>query len=166
MEVVLRQGLVHPITCVPYLIALETDPQEVNSKLAHHLLMNMNEKYTPQMLLVFLYPIYCYMLSNKKPHFRYPAFFESRLGDGLQMSFLFIQSLGGGSPDSLNQKFQSKAPVKGKSDGGSLSQARLGVSRIYKLIRGNRNSRNKFMSSIIRKYDNLILDNSVIPFLM
>lgn len=50
MEVVLRQGLVHPITCVPYLIALETDPQEVNSKLAHHLLMNMNEKYSPLFL--------------------------------------------------------------------------------------------------------------------
>lgn len=84
------------------------------------------------------------------------------------MSFLFIQSLGGGSPDSLNQKLQSKVPgnMKGKFDGGSLSQARLGVSRIYKLIRGNRNSRNKFMSSIIRKYDNLSLDNSVIPFLM
>lgn len=46
VEVVLRQGLVHPITCVPSLIALETDPEEVNSKLAHHLLMNMNEKYT------------------------------------------------------------------------------------------------------------------------
>lgn len=45
VEVVLRQGLVHPITCVPSLIALETDPQEVNSKLAHHLLMNMHEKY-------------------------------------------------------------------------------------------------------------------------
>lgn len=44
VEVVLRQGLVHPITCVPYLIALETDPQEANQKLAHHLLMNMHEK--------------------------------------------------------------------------------------------------------------------------
>ena len=44
VEVVLRQGLVHPITCVPYLIALEADPVEANSKLAHHLLMNMNEK--------------------------------------------------------------------------------------------------------------------------
>lgn len=44
VEIVLRQGLVHPITCVPYLIALETDPLESNSKLAHHLLMNMNEK--------------------------------------------------------------------------------------------------------------------------
>ncbi|PKI50749.1 hypothetical protein CRG98_028891 [Punica granatum] len=27
VEVVLLQGLVHPITCVPYLIALETDPR-------------------------------------------------------------------------------------------------------------------------------------------
>lgn len=142
VEVVLRQGLVHPITCVPYLIALETDPQEVNSKLAHHLLMNMNEKY--------------------------PAFFESRLGDGLQMSFIFIQSMGGGSPESRNQKFQSKAAgtVKGKSDGSSLTQARLGVSQIYKLIRGNRNSRNKFMSSIVRKFDNPSCSDLVIPFFM
>ncbi|KAL2898526.1 Sister chromatid cohesion protein SCC2, partial [Bienertia sinuspersici] len=50
VEVALRQGLVHPITCVPYLIALETDPLEVNSKLAHHLLMNMNEKYCSETL--------------------------------------------------------------------------------------------------------------------
>ncbi|KAH9740318.1 Sister chromatid cohesion protein SCC2 [Citrus sinensis] len=142
VEVVLRQGLVHPITCVPYLIALETDPQEVNSKLAHHLLMNMNEKY--------------------------PAFFESRLGDGLQMSFVFIQSIGGGSSECRNQKFQSKAAgtMKGKSDGSSLTQARLGVSQIYKLIRGSRNSRNKFMSSIVRKFDNPSCSDLVIPFLM
>lgn len=45
VEVVLRQGLVHPMTSVPYLIALENDPEETNSKLAHQLLMNMNEKY-------------------------------------------------------------------------------------------------------------------------
>ncbi|KAI8029972.1 Sister chromatid cohesion protein SCC2 [Camellia lanceoleosa] len=120
VEVVLRQGLVHPITCVPYLIALETDPEEANSKLAHHLLMNMNEKY--------------------------PAFFESRLGDGLQMSFIFIRSMGGSSENS-NPKVQLKVPdsMKGKFDNGSFNYARLGVSRIYKLIRGNRVSRNKFM---------------------
>nr|CAD1819447.1 unnamed protein product [Ananas comosus var. bracteatus] len=39
------ESLVHPITCVPHLIALKTDPLEVNSKLAHHLLMNMNGEY-------------------------------------------------------------------------------------------------------------------------
>ncbi|PON83467.1 Coatomer beta subunit [Trema orientale] len=141
VEVVLRQGLVHPITCVPYLIALETDPLEVNSKLAHHLLMNMNEKY--------------------------PSFFESRLGDGLQMSFLFMQSISSSSGQ-VNEKIHSKSPgnAKGKSDAVSLTQARLGVSRIYKLIRGNRVSRNKFMSSIVRKFDNPNWSTSVVPFLM
>ncbi|XWS32952.1 hypothetical protein CRYUN_Cryun22dG0035000 [Craigia yunnanensis] len=142
VEVVLRQGLVHPITCVPYLIALETDPLEVNQKLAHHLLMNMNEKY--------------------------PAFFESRLGDGLQMSFIFMRSISGNACENLNEKSQSKFPgnLKGKSDAMSLTQARLGVSRIYKLIRGNRVARNKFMSSIVRKFDNPSWNDSVILFLM
>ncbi|CAK9324104.1 unnamed protein product [Citrullus colocynthis] len=141
VEVVLRQGLVHPITCVPYLIALETDPLEANAKLAHHLLMNMNEKY--------------------------PTFFESRLGDGLQMSFIFIQTISRGS-DNANQKIQSKGSsnLKGRSDGSSLTQARLGVSRIYKLIRGNRVSRNNFISSIVRKFDNPRMNDSMIPFLM
>ncbi|PSR87716.1 Nipped-B-like protein [Actinidia chinensis var. chinensis] len=141
VEVVLRQGLVHPITCVPYLIALETDPQEASSKLAHHLLMNMNEKY--------------------------PAFFESRLGDGLQMSFIFIRSMAGSS-DNPNPKVQLKVPdsMKGKVDGGSFAYARLGVSRIYKLIRGNRLSRNKFMSSVVRKFDTPFWNHSVVPFLM
>ncbi|WCJ25615.1 PHD finger family protein [Euphorbia peplus] len=141
VEIVLRQGLVHPITCVPYLIALETDPLEVNSKLAHHLLMNMNDKY--------------------------PAFFESRLGDGLQQSFIFMQSVCRVSSGNLNQKVQSRASGnKGKPEGASLTQARLGVSRIYKLIRVNRISRNKFISSIVRKFDNPRWTDSVIAFLM
>ncbi|XP_058184764.1 sister chromatid cohesion protein SCC2 isoform X1 [Rhododendron vialii] len=141
VEIVLRQGLVHPITCVPFLIALETDPQEGNSKLAHHLLMNMNEKY--------------------------PAFFESRLGDGLQMSFIFIRSMSGSS-ENPNPRVQLKVPesMKGTFESGSFTYARLGVSRIYKLIRGNRISRNKFMSSVVRKFDTPIWNNSVIPFLM
>ncbi|OVA07915.1 zinc finger protein [Macleaya cordata] len=137
VEVVLRQGLVHPITCVPYLIALETDPQEVNSKLAHHLLMNMNEKY--------------------------PAFFESRLGDGLQMSFRFIQSM---TLSLEYSKGKGSGNMKGKSDSSSFTYARLGVSRIYRLIRGNRISRNKFMSSVVRKFDSPSCNESLIPFLM
>ncbi|GER49338.1 sister chromatid cohesion 2 [Striga asiatica] len=142
MEIVLRQGLVHPITCVPYLIALETDPHEVNSKLAHHLLMNMNEKY--------------------------PAFCESRLGDGLQMSFIFIRTMNNGLPDIPNVKGHTKLfnDMKGKSDGGSSNFARLGVSRIYKLIRGNRVSRNRFMSSVVHKFEAPTWSDSVVPFLI
>uniref|UniRef100_A0A7N0VN42 Sister chromatid cohesion protein n=1 Tax=Kalanchoe fedtschenkoi TaxID=63787 RepID=A0A7N0VN42_KALFE len=134
VEVVLRQGLVHPITCVPHLIALETDPLETNSKLAHHLLTNMNEKY--------------------------PSFFETRLGDGLQTSFAFIQSL------PYFSQSKGSANTKGKLDNGSSAYARLGVSRIYKLIRGNRISRNKFMASIVRKFDTPSGDDTLIPFLV
>lgn len=78
-----------------------------------------------------------------------------------------MQSISG-VRENINKKVQSKVPgnVRGKSDGGSLAQARLGVSRIYKLIRGNRVSRNKFMSSIVRKFDNPSWSDSVVPFLM
>ncbi|XP_026436301.1 sister chromatid cohesion protein SCC2-like isoform X3 [Papaver somniferum] len=141
VEVVLRQGLVHPITCVPHLIALETDPQEVNSKLAHHLLGNMNEKY--------------------------PSFFESRLGDGLQMSFFFIQSMTLRSVEYPKEK--GSGIIKGKADGNSFNLARLGVSRIYRLIRGNRISRNKFMYSVVHKFESascrISLKEAFIPFL-
>ncbi|GJN10527.1 hypothetical protein PR202_ga28626 [Eleusine coracana subsp. coracana] len=99
VEVVLRQGLVHPITCVPHLIALEMDLIEGNSKLAHHLLMNMNEKY--------------------------PSFFESRLGDGLQMSFRFFENTVSNHNMAANMKSNPIAFVK------------PGISRIYRLIRAN-----------------------------
>ncbi|KAK4779273.1 hypothetical protein SAY86_006801 [Trapa natans] len=56
--------------------------------------------------------------------------------------------------------------MRGRSECAAFSQARLGVSRIYKLIRGNWNSRNKFMSSIVRKFDNPQWNNSVVPFMM
>lgn len=76
MEVALRQGLVHPITCVPYLIALETDQLDVNSKLAHHLLMNMNEKYYSETLFIiflfvsFLLLTICWIISGIQPSLR------------------------------------------------------------------------------------------------
>ncbi|KAF6165138.1 hypothetical protein GIB67_000722 [Kingdonia uniflora] len=132
VEVVLRQGLVHPITCVPYLIALETDAQEMNSKLAHHLLLSMN---------------------------------ENRLGDGLQMSFNFIHSLANTSLEYSNQGKPS-GNMKAKSDGNTFVHARLGVSRIYRLIRGNCVSRKKILSSVVRKFDSPSCNQSVIPFLI
>ncbi|CAN6170545.1 unnamed protein product [Urochloa humidicola] len=128
VEVVLRQGLVHPITCVPHLIALEMDPLEGNSKLAHHLLMNMNEKY--------------------------PSFFESRLGDGLQMSFMFFETTVSNHKLAANVKSNPIAFV------------RPGISRIYRLIRANRNSRNKFVHSIVRKFEPDGRNRSTVSFLV
>lgn len=90
-------------------------------------------------------------------HFRYPAFFESRLGDGLQLSYRFIRSRGENSVD---------PNVKENYEDASFANARIGVSRIYKLIRGNRVSRNKFMSSVIRKFDNPCGSETIVHFLM
>ncbi|KAI3866659.1 hypothetical protein MKW92_002805 [Papaver armeniacum] len=130
VEVLLRQGLVHPITCVPHLIALETDPQEVNSKLAHHLLTNMNENHP-------------------------------------QMSFFFIQSMTLHSVEYPKEK--GSGIIKGKADGNSFNLVRLGVSRVYRLIRGNHISRNKFMYSIVHKFEpascSISLKEAFIPFL-
>lgn len=56
--------------------------------------------------------------------------------------------------------------VKGKAEVGSSTFARHGVARIYKLIRGNRISRNRFMSSIVHKFETPTCSDSVIPFLM
>ncbi|TVU40275.1 hypothetical protein EJB05_13731 [Eragrostis curvula] len=128
VEVVLRQGLVHPITCVPHLIALEMDPVEGNSKLAHHLLMNMNEKY--------------------------PSFFESRLGDGLQMSFRFFET--------TFSNHRMAAPMKSNP----TAFVKPGISRIYRLIRANRNSRNKFVHSIVRKFESDGRSRCTISFLV
>ncbi|KAH7414591.1 hypothetical protein KP509_14G000800 [Ceratopteris richardii] len=139
VEIVLRQGLVHPMTCVPHLIALEVDQYEMNAKLAHKLLIQMNEKY--------------------------PSFFESRLGDGLQLSFKFIES---GAASSSQQSNNLKIPSysKSKLESNLALSAKSGISRTYKLIRGSRVSRNKFISSVVRKFDVATWGVSSIPFLM
>ncbi len=82
---------------------------------------------------------------------RYPSFFENRLGDGLHLSFIFIQSGAANSVQGASPANPiASRPTEHKSP---AAFAKAGISRIYKLIRGSRNSRSKFMSSIIRKFD-------------
>ncbi|KAL2629314.1 hypothetical protein R1flu_014000 [Riccia fluitans] len=128
IEIVLRQGLVHPMTCVPHLIALEVDQSEANAKLAHRLLVQLNEKY--------------------------PSFFESRLGDGLQLSFSFILRGASSSVNSLSLDPGISAVDAKLREQSTSKSAKAGIARIYKLIRSSRPSRNKFLSSVIRKFDN------------
>ncbi|KAJ7532193.1 hypothetical protein O6H91_14G075900 [Diphasiastrum complanatum] len=133
VEIVLRQGLVHPITCVPHLIAMEVDQQELVLKLSHRLLVYMNEKY--------------------------PSFVEHRLGDGLQLSFSFIQS--GAAVSS-----KSGGSLKSKGDGNVAASAKAGICRIYRLIRGSRQARNKFLSSVVRKFDWVATSRAASGFLV
>lgn len=126
IEVVLRQGLVHPVTSVPTLIALEVDQNEANAKLAHRLVMMMNE--------------------------RHGQFIENKLGDGLQASFQFVQSGAAVSSSTVGGEPLAIVPKQAPS-ATLLDTTKDGIARVYKLIRSNRTSRNKFMGSIIRKFD-------------
>ena len=66
-EVVLRQGLVHPMSCFPPLIALQADPLLTSKKLAMRLL--------------------------RQQHGKYPDFFDHQLGAGLGLLFEFCKRL-------------------------------------------------------------------------
>ncbi|KAG0481397.1 hypothetical protein HPP92_011904 [Vanilla planifolia] len=67
-----------------------------------------------------------------------------RQGDGLQMSFKFIQSIA---------KNLVTHNARANFDAVAIAHIKQGISRIYRLIRGNRNSRNKFIHSIVRKFE-------------
>lgn len=175
VEVGLRQGLVHPITCVPDLIALETDTREWNSKLAHHLWWTwMKSKMTH--IIIFCDHVNLVVPTSEtsfqvsrifwKP--RWPSDADQKKKDGLQMSYIFIKSMAGSSEYSENPKVQLEVPdsMKGVFGSSSFNYARLGISRIYELIRGNRVSRNKSMSSVVRKFDTPMWNHAAIPFLM
>ena len=72
------------------------------------------------------------------------------------MSFKFVQSL----------LAMSNVPAKGKPDPNAFTYVRPGISRIYRLIRVNRISRNKFMHSIVRKFEPGGWSSSSLPFLV
>lgn len=79
---------------------------------------------------------------------------------------MFIQAMNKGGSQSLDAQAKAPGIMSGKSDPGSFDHAKHGVSRIYKLIRGNRLSRNKFIASVVRKFDTPSLSDSVVSFLM
>lgn len=80
---------------------------------------------------------------------------------------MFIHTMSGVTPEVSNLKGQARLVnnSKGKPDAGSSKYAWHGVARIYKLIRGNRISRNRFMSSVVHKFEMPTWSDTVIPFL-
>lgn len=64
-----RQGLMHPLQCVPHLVALETDRELAIADKAHRLLMTINEKY--------------------------PSFLHNRFIDGIKLSYTFQKNTWG-----------------------------------------------------------------------
>ncbi|GJP42691.1 hypothetical protein CLOM_g2230 [Closterium sp. NIES-68] len=143
VEIVLHQGLVLPVTCVPQLIALQVDPDETTWKTAHHLLSLINDRW-----------------GNYR-------FIENRFSDGMRLAYGFMRALSA-ALSNAHPSPAIKTPNKAKPDVPSpaipsaaahaasaklLGIARDGLGRVYKLIRGNRSARNNILLSIIRKFD-------------
>ncbi|CAI7820732.1 unnamed protein product [Closterium sp. NIES-53] len=142
VEIVLNQGLVLPVTCVPQLIALQVDPDETTWKTSHHLLSLINDRW-----------------GNYR-------FIENRFTDGMRLAYGFMRALSA-HPTYTQSNPAIKTPTKADpnsprttsspathaANAKLLGQAREGLGRVYKLIRGNRSSRNNILLSILRKFD-------------
>ncbi|CAI5986348.1 unnamed protein product [Closterium sp. NIES-65] len=142
VEIVLNQGLVLPVTCVPQLIALQVDPDETTWKTSHHLLSLINDRW-----------------GNYR-------FIENRFTDGMRLAYGFMRALSG-HPTNTQSNPAIKTPTKADPNSPRttsspathaasaklLGLAREGLGRVYKLIRGNRSSRNNILLSILRKFD-------------
>eukprot|EP00898_Chlorokybus_atmophyticus_P000235 jgi/Chlat1/1211/Chrsp115S01676 len=118
VELVLRQGLVHPMTCISRLVSLVVDPEEQIRKSAHHILEKLHEKY--------------------------PTFLEAQLGDGLQLSFGLCRAL---CAQANGQAVHEPAQIP------MTLELKEGFSRLYKLMRVSRASRNKFISALLQKFE-------------
>ena len=127
-EVVLRQGLVHPMSCFPPLIALQADPVLTVRKLAMRLL--------------------------RQQHGKYPDFFDHQLGAGLGLLFEFCKRL----QAAARRAARAGARVTGSADphSGSVASAAVvnqGFTNIYKLVNGTRSTRFKFLRALLRRYE-------------
>ncbi|CAI5474211.1 unnamed protein product [Closterium sp. Yama58-4] len=150
VEIVLNQGLVLPVTCVPQLIALQVDPDETTWKTSHHLLSLINDRW-----------------GNYR-------FIENRFTDGMRLAYGFMRALSA-HPTNTQSNPAMKTPTKADSNASRtasgpathaanaklLGLAREGLGRVYKLIRGNRSSRNNIFLSIIRKFDSVDASSSM-----
>ena len=139
-EVVLRQGLVHPMSCFPPLFALQADPVATVRKCAMRLL--------------------------RQQHGKYADFFDHQLGAGLEALFAFCKRLAVAARRAAKENRRANfADETGKKTGGDGARVHLvnataqpedvsrGFSNIYKLVNGTRASRHKFLAALLRRFE-------------
>eukprot|EP00963_Diacronema_lutheri_P003404 scaffold282_cov345-Pavlova_lutheri.AAC.18 len=123
-EVVLRQGLVHPMTVFPQLIALTGDPNRGVRTHAVSLLAQETEKH--------------------------PEFFELRLVDGLRMAWKFQRAL----HDLGTAQYSEHLVEWQKSASGLVSPDMVaGVNQMYLLISKHRSTRNRFLAYLLQLFE-------------
>ncbi|VDP77738.1 unnamed protein product [Echinostoma caproni] len=135
LSVILRQGLVHPVQTLSYLICLQTDPDTGNRSRATHLLAEAERKV--------------------------PGFMAMRAASGVQLSYqLHLLLFPSGSHRNPNQ---SAVPlIRGATiqdntnivcDSGANACPVALNHAIYSMLRTNRQSRRSFISSLLSLFD-------------
>lgn len=123
-DVVLRQGLVHPMTVFPQLVALCGDPNRGVRAHAIGLLAQETEKH--------------------------PEFFELRLADGLRMAWKFQRALhAAGSLQSTEESMEQRKSASGLISPGIIA----GVNQMYLLINKHRSTRNRFLTCLLQLFE-------------
>ena len=124
---VLRQGLVHPMSCFPPLIALQADPVLTVRKLAMRLL--------------------------RQQHGKYPDFFDHQLGAGLGLLFEFCKRLQAAARRAARRGARYRIRRPSLRFLASAAVVNQGFTNIYKLVNGTRSTRFKFLRALLRRYE-------------
>uniref|UniRef100_A0A8C4WX11 Nipped-B protein n=1 Tax=Eptatretus burgeri TaxID=7764 RepID=A0A8C4WX11_EPTBU len=122
----LNQGLVHPVQCVPYLIAMGTDPEPVTRNKADQQLLEIDRKY--------------------------PGFVHMKAVAGVKMAFQLQCSILRGEKTGENMRSENSNEdiVRGMSQDEPRSSM---CSHLYTLIRNNRQHRRAFLLSLLSLFD-------------
>jgi hypothetical protein len=143
-EVVLRHGLVHPMSCVPLLVAMQGDAEPALYRLAARLLRNL--------------------------HTSHPSFVVDRLHDGFSQAFAFQAAATSAAARRRSSKggAEEAAEVEAASSStaaGATADSRRGVDATYMLYKANRASRNRFLGVLMRRLEDSAPSADQLPYL-
>ena len=128
VELVLRQGLTHPASAFPTLVAAQLDPAPGVKRLARKLL--------------------------KAQYVRHgAAFFEHQLARGVELAYAFKKRLELAARRRRRQQRHKEHTDVDDEDDCDASHAAEGFGFIYSLVNGTRTSRNAFLNTLLRRFE-------------
>lgn len=139
LSMILNQGLVYPIECVPYLIAMTTD----------------NEKKIQSKSLIHL-------INLQKAH---PGFVQSKSIAGINVSFKLQKIIRAAQPadqptstsDEIAPTSQTDSVIRGFSEQGEVLSLN---HHLYSLLRVNRSYRRAFLQQLVKMFDDSSLNHA------
>jgi cohesin loading factor subunit SCC2 len=148
LSMVLTQGLVYPIECVPYLIAMTTDAEKtIQTKALYHL------------------------TSLLKAH---PGFVQSKAIAGVKLSFRLQKEIrsstptatkasGGDSTDTTTDLLLYSSVIRGYSEQTEILSLN---HHLYSLLRGSRPNRRAFVQQLLKMFDDSAAHHSSLALML